>query len=70
MQTIVTVWSSLPVVGVPSASEGPPGEHDRAGYNLYVVGGEVGAWRCEAISRGLSAGGDAVAEVRRTKLAD
>jgi 3',5'-cyclic AMP phosphodiesterase CpdA len=60
---------SIPVVGVPSASEAPPGEHDRAGYNLYRVEGEAGAWRCEAISRGLSAGGDTVVEVRRTRLA-
>jgi 3',5'-cyclic AMP phosphodiesterase CpdA len=59
---------TIPVVGVPSASEGPPGEHDRAGYNLYAVEGEAGAWRCKAISRGLSAGGDAVAEVGRTEL--
>jgi 3',5'-cyclic AMP phosphodiesterase CpdA len=59
---------TIPVVGVPSASEAPPGEHDRAGYNLYVVEGEAAAWRCEAISRGLSAAGDAVVEVRRTEL--
>ena len=59
----------IPVVGVPSASEAPPGEHDRAGYNLYRVEGEAGAWRCDAISRGLSAGGDTVVEVRRTRLA-
>jgi len=58
----------IPVVGVPSASEAPPGEHDPAGYNLYVVEGEAGGWRCEAISRGLSAGGDTVAEVGRTEL--
>jgi 3',5'-cyclic AMP phosphodiesterase CpdA len=58
----------IPVVGVPSASEAPPGEHHRAGYNLYVVEGEAGAWRCEAISRGLSAGGEAVVEVGRTRL--
>jgi 3',5'-cyclic AMP phosphodiesterase CpdA len=58
----------IPVVGVPSASEAPSGEHDRAGYNLYLVAGEGGAWRCEAISRGLSAGGDAVIEVKRTRL--
>ena len=59
---------TIPVVGVPSASEPPPGEHDPAGYNLYVVEGEAGGWRCEAISRGLSAGGDTVAEVGRTEL--
>ena len=58
----------IPVVGVPSASEAPPGEHDPAGYNLYVVEGEAGGWRCEAISRGLSAGGDAAVEVARTRL--
>jgi 3',5'-cyclic AMP phosphodiesterase CpdA len=58
----------IPVVGVPSASEAPPGEHDPAGYNLYVVEGEAGGWRFEAISRGLSAGGDTVAEVGRTEL--
>src|SRR5712691_2551518 len=27
----------IPVVGVPSASEAPPGEHDPAGYNLYRI---------------------------------
>ena len=59
----------IPVVGVPSASEAPPGEHDRAGYNLYRVEGEAGAWRCDAISRGLSAGGDTVVEIGRTRLA-
>ena len=59
---------TIPVVGVPSASEAPPGEHDPAGYNLYVVEGEAGGWRCEAVSRGLSAGGDTVAEVGRTEL--
>jgi hypothetical protein len=57
------------VLGVPSASEAPPGEHDRAGYNLYFVDGRAGAWRCEAISRGLSVGGDAVVELRRRRLA-
>src|SRR4029078_4975521 len=36
----------IPVVGVPSASEALPGEHDRAGYNLYRVEGVAGAWRC------------------------
>jgi 3',5'-cyclic AMP phosphodiesterase CpdA len=59
----------IPVLGVPSASEAPPGEHDRAGYNLYFVDGRAGAWRCEAISRGLSVGGDAVVELRRRRLA-
>jgi 3',5'-cyclic AMP phosphodiesterase CpdA len=53
----------IPAIGVPSASEAPPGEHDPAGYNLYRIEGGC----CEAISRGI-AGGDVV-ETGRTKLA-
>ncbi len=44
----------IPVVGVPSASEVPPGEHDAAAYNLYRIGRDGGGWRCEVISRGFS----------------
>jgi 3',5'-cyclic AMP phosphodiesterase CpdA len=58
----------IPVVGVPSASEAPPGEHDPAGYNLYRIEGAAGAWRCEAVARGLSRDGGAVVEIRRTVL--
>jgi 3',5'-cyclic AMP phosphodiesterase CpdA len=60
----------IPVVGVPSASEAPPGEHDPAGYNLYRIDGHAGRWRCEAIARGLTRDGGAVVEVGRTMLAD
>src|SRR5262249_31168755 len=59
----------IPVVGVPSASEAPPGEHDPAGYNLYRIDGAAGAWRCEAIARGLARDGEAVIEVSRMMLA-
>ena len=59
----------IPVVGVPSASEAPPGEHDPAGYNLYRIDGHAGAWRCEAIARGLTRDGGAVVEIGRTVLA-
>jgi 3',5'-cyclic AMP phosphodiesterase CpdA len=52
----------IPAVGVPSASESLPGEHDAAGYNLYRIEGSAGAWRCRAISRGLQAGRDGVVE--------
>ncbi len=31
----------------------PPEQGDPAGYNLYRIDGERGAWRCEMISRGL-----------------
>ena len=66
-----TVWldgpsGRIPAIGVPSASEAPPGEHDPAGYNLYCIEGERGAWRCEVITRGLS--GSGVVELDRTTL--
>ena len=34
----------------------PAGKHDPAGYNLYAIDGAPGAWRCEAIARGLRGG--------------
>jgi 3',5'-cyclic AMP phosphodiesterase CpdA len=58
----------IAVVGVPSASEAPPGEHDAAGYNLYRIDGSAGAWRCEAVSRGISSDGENVIEIKRTVL--
>jgi 3',5'-cyclic AMP phosphodiesterase CpdA len=58
----------IPVIGVPSASEAPPGEHDPAGYNLYRIDGDAGAWRCEAISRGLARDGASVIEIGRMTL--
>jgi 3',5'-cyclic AMP phosphodiesterase CpdA len=66
-----TVWieapsARLPAIGVPSASEAPPGKHDPAGYNLYRIEGGPGAWRCEVISRGIV--GDAVVETGRSVL--
>ena len=68
-----TVWldgpsGRIPAIGVPSASEAPPGEHDPAGYNLYRIAGERGAWRCVVITRGVS--GNGVIELDRTVLAD
>jgi 3',5'-cyclic AMP phosphodiesterase CpdA len=54
----------IPVVGVPSASEAPPGEHDPAGYNLYRI--DAAARRCEMIVRGLTA--DGVVERERRML--
>lgn len=66
-----TVWldgpkGRIPAVGVPSASEAPPGEHDPAGYNLYRIEGSPGAWRCEVVTRGMA--GDGVVELDRTLL--
>jgi 3',5'-cyclic AMP phosphodiesterase CpdA len=59
---------SIPVIGVPSASEAPPGKHDPAGYNLYWIEGTSGAWRCEMISRGLSRDSADIVEIERTTL--
>jgi hypothetical protein len=58
----------IPVVGVPSASEAPPGKHDPAGYNLYRIDGAAGAWRCEIVSRGLAGDSESVAETKRVML--
>ena len=60
----------IPCVGVPSASCAPGHHDDPAGYNLYEIDGEAGAWRCTAISRGLSADGRSVGELHRIELAD
>jgi 3',5'-cyclic AMP phosphodiesterase CpdA len=61
---------AIPVVGVPSASEAPPGEHDPTGYNLYRIEGTSRGWRCEAVSRGLSHDGRSVIETGRMLLSD
>ena len=59
---------SIPAVGVPSASEAPPGEHGPAGYNLYRIDGGAGAWGCEVVSRGLARDGATVTEIKRFDL--
>jgi 3',5'-cyclic AMP phosphodiesterase CpdA len=55
----------IPAIGVPSASEAPPGEHEPAGYNLYRIEGGPGTWRCEVLSRSLVGDGARIAEIRR-----
>lgn len=52
----------IPVVGVPSASEALPGEHDPAGYNLYRI--DAAARRCELIVRSLTRDGIVAREHR------
>ncbi|MGH6770685.1 MAG: metallophosphoesterase family protein [Xanthobacteraceae bacterium] len=58
----------IPAIGVPSASETPPGKHDPAGYNLYRIEGEPSRWRCEVISRGFAADGSRIGEIGRSVL--
>ena len=58
----------VPVVGVPAASAAIRGDRDPAGYNLYRIEGESGRWHCEAVSRGLKAGHNGLAELSRRAL--
>jgi 3',5'-cyclic AMP phosphodiesterase CpdA len=58
----------IPVAGVPSAS-GAPGRHDEpAGYNLYEIDGEPGAWRCTLVARGWNKDDGRITEMRRQPL--
>ncbi len=44
--------SKIPAAGVPSVSARVPhGSEDRAGYTIFRIDGEKGAWRCEMIAR-------------------
>ncbi len=58
----------IPAVGVPSASEAPPGKHDAAGYSLYRIDGSADRWHCEVISRGLDSAGTGIVERARMTL--
>ena len=60
----------IPALGVPSASATPiEGPHvEPAAYNLYRIDGNVGAWRCELLTRGFRDGADGVAELNRQEL--
>jgi 3',5'-cyclic AMP phosphodiesterase CpdA len=61
--------TKIPAIGVPSASAGAPhGGEDAAGYNIFRIAGENGAWRCEWIERQRGADG-AVREIGRQMLA-
>jgi 3',5'-cyclic AMP phosphodiesterase CpdA len=54
----------VPAVGVPSASAIPGMDKDAAAYHLFRIDGTPDAWRCELISRGVTASGDVVEEKR------
>ena len=44
--------SKIPAAGVPSVSARVPhGSEDGAGYTIFRIDGEPGAWRCEMIAR-------------------
>jgi 3',5'-cyclic AMP phosphodiesterase CpdA len=58
----------VPVIGVPSASGSPDFHDDPAGYNLYEIDGEPGAWRCTMVARGWSKDDRRITELRRQPL--
>ena len=61
---------SIPCVGAPSAS-GSPDHHDEpAGYNLFEIDGEPGAWHCTTIGRGMHREDGTIGEVGRQSLTD
>jgi 3',5'-cyclic AMP phosphodiesterase CpdA len=55
----------IAALGVPSASQVPRAEHGSAGYSLYRIEGQAGAWRCEIVARGLSRDGETMTEIKR-----
>ncbi len=57
----------VPAIGVPSASAAPGRDKDNAGYHLYRIDGEAGAWRCEMTVRAMDGDG-VVKEVKRVML--
>ena len=60
----------IAALGVPSASAAEiEGHHvEPAAYNLYRIDGGAGAWRCEAVTRGIVGHSDGVVELKREEL--
>ena len=58
----------IPAVSVASASATERGD-EPAGYHLFRISAEDGAWRCEMVTRGFAAGEAGIAERRRCVLA-
>ncbi len=59
---------NVPCAGAPSASGAPDSHDEPAGYNLFEIGGEPGAWQCTAIRRSLDREDGAIREVGRQLL--
>jgi 3',5'-cyclic AMP phosphodiesterase CpdA len=68
-----TIWlegpsgSSIPAIGVPSASALAHGHYPHAAYNLFSIARDGDGWRCQQTVRGVN---DArqVREIRRVRL--
>jgi 3',5'-cyclic AMP phosphodiesterase CpdA len=59
---------NIPCVGAPSASGSPHYKDDPAGYNLFEIHGEPGAWHCMMIARAMSRSDGTIGEVSRQFL--
>ena len=59
--------SSIPAIGVPSASARAHGHYPDAAYNLFSIARDSDGWRCQQMVRGIN---DAlqVREIRRVRL--
>ena len=68
--TLLGLDGPVHAVGVPSASAGPEDRTGPGAYNLYRIGGEPGAWRCEMITRGYAHGETGIAERQHLTLID
>jgi len=68
-----TIWvegpngSSIPVVGVPSASAVAHGHYPDAAYNLFSISRDGDGWRCQQMVRGINQARQ-VREIRRVLL--
>jgi 3',5'-cyclic AMP phosphodiesterase CpdA len=68
-----TIWidgpggSSIPVIGVPSASALAHGRHPAAAYNLFSIRREGDRWRCDQAVRGINEA-FRVREIRTVRL--
>ena len=63
--------AKVPVVGVPSASQGHGGEKPASRYNLFEIAGEPGDWSLTQRERGHRADGTGIDWIReRALLAD
>jgi 3',5'-cyclic AMP phosphodiesterase CpdA len=58
----------IAAVGVPSASCPLGRSEPPAAYGLYRISGTPGAWRCEAIARGLHPDAEGIVELARQNL--
>lgn len=58
----------VPLVGVPSASRTPGPGRRGAGWNLFEIDGEPGAWRTTRVERGFADASSGLIEISRRKL--